>query len=134
MTALAHNVSRPWRAGEILSLPVAAGANVRQGSYLEYDAAGRVAPAVKGTSAERYAGVAIEPQDNRNGAAGAVNVAVRRRGVFSFSKTGTAVPGALAQLEDDNTVTDDATGREPCGLIVGLDGDNVWVDIERRTA
>ena len=134
MTALAANVSRPWREGDVVVLPVAAAAHVRQGSYVEYDAAGRVAPAAKGTSSELYAGVAEEPCDNRTGAAGAKTVAVRRKGVFSFAKTGTAVPGKLAQLEDDNTVTDDAAGREPCGLIVAVDGDNVWVDIERRTA
>ena len=135
MTALAENVSRAFRPGDVVNLPVAAGAHVRQGGFLEYDAAGHVAPAAKGTSAELYAGVALEPADNRNGAAGAMSVSVRRRGAFRFAVLGTAVPGKLAQLEDDNTVTDDAAGREPCGLIVAADGaDHVWVDIERRTA
>lgn len=134
MTALATNVSREWRDGMDVILPVAANANIRQGAMVEYDAAGRVAPAAKGTSAELYAGVALAPADNTGGGAGVINVMVRRAGTFRFGKTGTAVAGKLAQLEDDNTVTDDATGREPCGVIVAAAGDDVWVDITRRVA
>ena len=135
MTPLAGNVSRPWREGGIVVLPVQAGAHVRQGSYVEADGAGRVAPAAKGTSGERYVGVALGEADNAGGAAGALSVEIRRKGAFRFATTGTAVPGKLAQLEDDDTVTDDATGRQPCGLIIAADGgSHVWVDIERRTA
>ena len=134
MTALAANVSRPWREGDVVELPVQAGANVRQGSYVELDAAGRAAPAAKGAANESYAGVAIAPADNTGGAAAALTVEVRRRGTFEFAITGTAVPGKLAYLEDDNTVTDANAGRSVCGLIVASAGaEAVWVDIERRS-
>ena len=135
MTALARNISRDWRDGEIVTLPVQAAANVRQGSYVEADANGRVAPATMGTSGEMYVGVALAPADNTGGAAGAIDVEIRRKGTFRFSVSGTAAVGKLAYLVDDDTVSDVASSRSPCGLIVGTDGTaHVWVDIDRRAA
>ena len=132
MTALANDISRALRAGDAAILEVAAGANVRQGSLCSYDAAGRVAPAVAAQNVA-FAGVALRPADNRNGAAGALSVLVRRTGLALFAKTGTAVPGKGAYAADDNTVTDVAGGRSKCGRIVSVDGDDVWVDIGERS-
>lgn len=134
MTALANNISRPYRDGNtVSSRPVAAGANVRQGSYVEIDAAGHVAPGTKAVN-KAYYGVALTPRDNTGGAAGAGTVTVRRIGSFHFSRDGTAEVGKLAYLVDDNTVTDVAAGASVCGLIIDSDADGVWVDIGRRSA
>ncbi len=129
MTALAKNISRAWRDGELVErVPVAASADIRQGVLLEIDGSGRVKPATKGAG-KTYYGVADEPADNTGGAAGAINVRVKRRGVWLFEKTGTAVRGKDAYVADDNTVTDASTGASKCGVIVDTGDDGVWVEL-----
>ncbi len=127
MTALTRNISRDWRTGEVVTVPVAASAHVRQGSLLEIDG-GHVKPAVKAANMVIF-GVAIESADNSSGSAGDLKVAVRRRGAFRFEKDATAARGKEAYVVDDNTVTDKAAGASKCGVIIDKDGDGVWVDI-----
>lgn len=119
-------ISRPVRSGEFANLPVQAGANVRQGSAVEIDGAGRVAPAVKGAN-KTYAGVAQADANNTSGAAGAIKVEVRMNVAFHFSITGTAVVGKTAYIADDNTVTDASAGASKFGRIIDSDADGVWV-------
>lgn len=130
MSALSADVSRPVREGAVIAgVPLQAGAKVRQGSLLEIDAAGRVAPAVKGAG-KTYFGVALGPADNTGGAAGALKVDVLRRATVHFSKTGAAVRGKKAYAADDDTVTDAPAGASACGRIVDADDDGVWVELE----
>ena len=130
MTALSADVSRPVREGSVVAgAPLRAGAKVRQGSLLEIDGAGRVAPATKGGN-KTYFGVALEPADNTGGAAGAKKVDVLRRAVVHMAKTGTAVRGKKAYAADDDTVTDAPGGASSCGRIVDVDDDGVWVELD----
>ena len=132
MTALDRDISRHHRPGDLVVVPVAAAARIRQGSFVEIDDDGRAIAATSGAS-KRYLGVATLGADNRNGAAGAIGVEVRRRGAFRFEFTGRARVGRLAYLVDDNTVTDTA-GTTVCGRIVETEGTTlVWVDIEQRS-
>lgn len=128
MTALSKNISRTWRDGDIVTVPVAASSNVRQGSLVEIDG-GNVKPAVKAANKVIF-GVAIEPADNTSGAAAAIEVAVRRNGAHRFAKDATAVVGKDAYVVDDNTVTDKAAGSSKCGVIIDSDDDGVWVQID----
>ena len=133
MTALTQNISRPYREGDTVSgAGVQAGAHVRQGSRLEIDGSGHVAPAVKGAD-KSYYGVALTEGKNTGGAAGAVTVTVRLKGAFRFAKTGTAAVGKTAYLADDDTVTDVAAGASACGRIVDADDLGVWVDLEEAS-
>ena len=127
MTAMTANASRPYRAGDTVRPPVAAGARIFAGALVEVDADGNIQPATQGTG-KRYLGVALEPGDNRNGAAGAIAIAVRR-GTLQFQTSGTAVLGRVAYAVDDQTVTDVPTGATALGRIVDVDEEGAWVDL-----
>ena len=95
------------------------------------DAAGRVAPATAAANL-RFVGVAIEPADNRTGAAGAISVTARIRGCFRFAAGAgrTITPGEECRQLDDNTVTDDAAVGSRVGRCVAADAEGVWVVLD----
>ena len=131
MAAQTEDVSRPLRPGDTISgVGVQASARVYQGSIVEIDAAGRVAPGTKAAS-KKYFGMAETGADNSAGAAGAKTVTVRRRPTVALKKTGTAAVGKMGYLADDQTVTDASTGASKVGRIVADDavGGGVWVDM-----
>ena len=129
MTALADNAGRPYRDGiYVADVPLQASTTVYQGSLVEIDAAGRVAPAAK-AEGKTYFGVAFGYAKNGS-TAGEERVDVRRKGAFYFTKTGTAVVGKKAYVADDNTVTDVAAGATACGRIIDADADGVWVELD----
>ena len=129
MTALTGNISRDYRAGEVIDgVGLQASVTVHQGSLLEIDANGRVKPAAKAAS-KTYFGVAETAAAN-GATAGAETVRVRRKGTFLFAKTGTAVVGKAAYVVDDNTVTDVSTSATACGTIIDTDTAGVWVELD----
>lgn len=129
MTALSENVGRPHREGlAVDNVPLQANATVYQGSLLEIDAAGRVAPATKAAN-KVYFGIALDGAAN-GATAGEEKVDVARPRVAHFAKTGTAVRGKKAYVADDNTVTDVAAGATAVGTIIDSDDDGVWVDLD----
>ena len=130
--AATHNVERPWRAGTITRVPVAAATRIFAGAIVEADAAGRLVRATKGAG-KHYLGYALEEGDNRNGAAGALTIDVRISGVVHVAATAGHIPlvGALAYVEDDTTVHSGMSGRSALGRVVGSDTDGVWVGIGR---
>lgn len=130
MTALAAPADRPWRAGDVAIVGVAASTRIHQGGIVELTG-GHAAPATA-AAGKRYFGVALESVDNRTGPAGARTVRVRRRGAvyMQFSAGHKPAVGAIAYLDDDSTVGDQAGGHTALGLVVGADDDGVWVDQE----
>ncbi len=129
MAKLTANISRVHRDGRVVdNVPVAASANIRQGSILEIDNSGRVKPATKGAS-KKYFGVAQAAADNSSGAAGAIKVSVLRDAAVLCDKSGTAVRGKDAYVIDDNTVTDVSAAASKLGVIIDTTDEGVWVKI-----
>ena len=119
MTALTANAKREWRPADTVRVEVQAGAHVRQGSLVEVDADGRVAPATK-AAGKTYFGWALSEGDNTAGAAGDVNIVVRRRGAVRLrGKPGESIDvGDLAYVEDDDTVSITSGGNTRLGRVV----------------
>ena len=130
MTALSAPADRPWRAGDQLTLGVAATTRIWQGGIVEI--AGGYAQSATAGAGKRYYGVALTTADNRTGAAGDVTVTVRRRGAVYMQVTAGDKPviGDLAYIIDDSTVAATAGGRSALGRTIGADDDGVWVDQE----
>jgi len=128
MTAQSESVSRPWRDGHVVEdVGVQASATIYAGALLEIDASGHVAPATKAAD-KTYFGAA-ETAGVGTAVAGATKIRVRRNHTVLLAKTGTAVPGKIAYVADDQTVTDVEAGASKLGLIVAAGDDGVWVDL-----
>ncbi|MFZ5826510.1 MAG: hypothetical protein ACOY94_19630 [Bacillota bacterium] len=131
---LTRDRNTPERAGDHLSLPVAANAVIHAGALVVTNATGYAAPGSTALNL-RAAGRAEEPVDNTGGADGAETVRVSR-GVFKFRNSATDPIGQAhllgdAYIEDDETVaaTNGTNTRSRAGKILALDSDGVWVEI-----
>ncbi|MFH2011687.1 MAG: hypothetical protein ABIJ37_03130 [Pseudomonadota bacterium] len=135
MTDLTQDKKIEYREGVELSIPVDDGDEIFAGANVCFNAAGY---AVKGgdVSGLIYAGVSREYADNTNGLDGAINVLVRRRGLFKM-EFATAISqanvGDNVFLADDNLV--DVTGNVTYNIFCGniaeyIDTTHAWVDIE----
>lgn len=134
MTALTQDFQIERRDGDIQEYPVVADDIIYGGSLVAVNAAGYALPG-SDTAGLIFQGVAEARADNAGGAAGDINVEVRRRGVFKLT-AGSAVAqanvGDPVYLVDDQTVdiAADTTNDIFCGVIVGfIDSTHVWVDI-----
>jgi hypothetical protein len=119
--------------GELLSLPVAGGANIKAGAIAAAAADGYVQQGVTATTLT-YLGRAEEAVDNTAGADGAKTVTVRRGKAFKWKNSGInavtqALLGKNCWIEDDETVagTDGGATRSIAGKVLGIDSDGVWV-------
>lgn len=129
---LTQDRNTPMKATEVLVVPVAAGVRIFGGALVMANAAGL---ALSGSTAvgQTYLGRAEEYVDNRDGAAGAVSVEVRRGKAFKWANDGTVTQAHLfktAYIVNDETVaaTDGGATRSAAGRIVGIDADGVWVE------
>jgi len=93
-----------YRDGLEQELPVAASTLIYAGSLVAVDAAGYAVPAADAAGLV-VMGVAMARADNSAGAAGDIQVVVRRRGVFRFKGSGLA----QAQVGQDMYAVDDQT-------------------------
>ena len=133
MTALTKDRNTLVRDGIIGSHPVAAAAIIYAGAIVCLDAAGNAVPGSTATTLTAI-GRAEARADNAGGAAGDINVEVRK-GVFKYANDGVDTIdrthiGATAYIVDDQTVAaNDGTGtRSAAGQIVQVDSDGVWVE------
>lgn len=117
-----------------LVLPVKAGAVIYQGAFVAVDSSGMAVPAQKAEGL-RAAGRAEETADNQNGADGECSVQVKR-GVFIWNNTTTAADRVndahvlgLCYLEDDQTVTANASGTSVAGTVIRVGAEGVAVEI-----
>lgn len=130
--ALIKGRNTPYRIGDKISLPVAAGKKVFEGSIVVVNAEGYAEPATKAENLTS-AGRAEVYVDNTNGANGDVTVLVRR-GCFLFNNSSTA---AITQahvlkdcyIEDDETVSSSALETSKAGKVLAVDSEGVWVEI-----
>lgn len=143
MTALAVDRTTPRRGesalAELFSLPVAASTKIYQGALVGINESGYAVAGASMDDRTRAIGRAEAQADNSSGAAGDINVSVRR-GVFKFvnSSSNDALSAADVGQEcfivDDQTVarTNIAGLRGVAGLVIGVDTDGVWVECGTR--
>lgn len=118
---------------EVLSLPVAAATPILKGTIVCDNGSGYATPGVTSTTLI-VVGIADESVDNSAGAAGALNVPVRR-GCFRFENSSAGDAIAIAErfdecwLVDNQTVakTSGSSTRVRAGIIFDVDSYGVWV-------
>lgn len=116
-------------------IPVAASTKIYGGSIVVTNTNGY---AVEGVNTASYlmAGVSLAEADNSAVATnGAINVKVRRKGVFLFAMSSAAATdiGKTVYPSDGGTVTTTAGNGVVVGKIVKVESSSaVWVDIDQR--
>lgn len=133
MAALTADRNTPERDSKEFSFPIAASIKLWAGSIACLNSSGNVTKGAASTTLKAV-GVVTETVDNTSGAAGALNVKIRR-GCFRFanSAAGDAIAladyGASCYIVDDQTVakTDGSTSRSIAGIVRSVDSDGVWV-------
>lgn len=136
MSALTKDRDTLYKEGVEEELPMAASAKVYGGSMVCTNASGYAAPGAD-TANFMFAGVACAEADNSAGANGAINVKIKRKGVFLFAASGmtAADVGKTVYVLDDQTVALAAGTMNdiPAGKIVKVESATaVWVDIDQR--
>jgi hypothetical protein len=135
MTALTTDRNTEYSLGDLLSIPVAAGATIYAGSLVNLDANGYAVPAADAVG-HTFAGVAIARVDNSAGADGALNVIVRRRGRYRLASASALTQGSVGSkiyAADDQTVafSVDVTNDVPVGVIDKVEGAaDCWISID----
>lgn len=131
--ALTQDRNTPYRDGELISVPMAAGAVIHAGGIVVANATGHAAPGSTATGLT-YLGRADEAKDNTGGANGDKQVMVRRGKAFYWANSGTdpvaqASVGKPCYIQDDETVaaTDGTGTRSPAGQVLIVDAGGVWV-------
>lgn len=106
MTTLAVNTPRAYELGDNGEYPVIASDIIYEGAAVGENASGYARPLVAG---DPFLGFATAKADNSAGAAGAVNVEVKRRGQVQLAVAGataiTANDRPLVYAADDNSFT-----------------------------
>lgn len=137
MAALTGNYDANEKSGKLQGYNLGADKKVFKGSLIAADDATGYAEAATDAAAKTFLGVAYEPGDNTDGAAGAVGIRVQKSGSFIYNFSGTwnqTIIGKKAYAVDDNTVALAATTANDVyvGDIVGLAGTSqVRVRIDR---
>lgn len=130
MAALTQDRNTKYRDGIDFEFPVAAASLIYAGALVAINAS-NVAVKMTAATGLKVVGVAQAKADNSGGAAGAINVKVKR-GLFLFvngESITLADIGATAYANDDNTIYKTATGRSACGIIRDVTSEGVWVEI-----
>lgn len=133
MTATTEGRNTKRRNGDQLSFPAAV-ALVLVGTIVVLDATGHAQGGSTATGLVAV-GVAEDTVDNTAGAAGDLQVPVRR-GVFAFANSTStdaitnADYGSTCYVVDNQTVakTDGAGTRSAAGIVRGVDSNGVWVE------
>lgn len=132
--ALTADRHTPYREGELMSFPLAAGVTVYAGALVVARPNGYAAPGSEAVGLVPL-GRAEEQVSNVGGADGTVSVVVRRKGVFRWSNSPdqpvtVAHIGSPCYILDDQTVAREAAlVRSVAGQVVGVDAKGVWVQI-----
>lgn len=134
MTALTKDRDTREKGKTIYSLGVAANVKILAGSLVALNAAGYAVPGSTATTLKGF-GRAEETVDNTGGAAGAVNVNVKK-GVFQFANSASTDEITIAEVKTDCYIVDDQTvaktngtnTRSIAGKVDSVDAGGVWVD------
>lgn len=123
------------RDGVQFNDPVAASTRIFAGSLVCLNAAGNAVPGSLSATL-KVRGVAQEHVDNRDGAAGALRIHIRR-GVFQFANSASTDEITRADIDSECFIVDDQTvaktsatdTRSVAGTILDVDAGGVWVEI-----
>lgn len=132
--ALTADRNTTSRDGNQLSLAVAAAKKIYAGALVARDAAGRATPAAD-TAGLIVVGMAETQVDNSAGAAGDLNVTVRRNRAFHFANSATqpltiADIGGNALVEADDIVAKVSTNSIVAGKVLDVDATGVWIEVK----
>lgn len=135
MAALTAARNTPAAQGDIRSIPVAAGAKIYAGAMVAVVAASALADKATATVANMTVGRAEATVDNTGGAAGALNVKVRR-GIFRYANSAagdliarTEIGKAVYVVDDQTVAKTNATNTRPqAGICFDVDAQGVWVE------
>ena len=132
--ALTKDRHTPMMDGELIGVPMAAGAKIFAGALVVANANGYAEPG-KAAANLTYLGRAERAVDNTGGADGAKTALVRRRKAFLFANHSAdlvtqAELGKTCYIVDDQTVakTNGGNARSPAGRVLGVDAEGVWVE------
>lgn len=102
MTTLATDTPRSYELGDINELPVIATDIIYEGAAVGDNGSGYARPL---TSGDPFRGFAEQRADNSSGAAGDINVRVKRKGLVQLTVTSVAITdvGRPVYATDDNT-------------------------------
>lgn len=132
--ALTADRNTPVKDGELVAVPMAAGAVAFAGGLAVADANGYAAPGSAAVGLT-YLGRFEEARSNAAGQNGSDVVLVRRKKAFKFNNSGSdpvtqASMGQACYIEDDETVaaTDGAGSLSAAGIVIGVESDGVWVE------
>ena len=135
MTALTQDRNTVRRDGLFASYPQAASTLIYAGALVCINTSTGYATKGATSTTLRAVGVSDLRSDNSAGAAGAVNVKVRRDGWFRFSNSASTDQVTLADVGADCYIVDDQTvaktsatnTRSVAGKVRDVDADGVWI-------
>ena len=117
MTTLAVNSPRAWSVGEIEDYPVIASDIIYDGAAVGLvDGTGHARPLAAG---DRFVGFALEQANNSAGAAAAITIKVRAKGLIQLAVTGAVITdvGQPVYASDDDTFTLNPADGSFIGLV-----------------
>jgi hypothetical protein len=138
MPAATQSIDTPERPGSVVALPVAAATKLFAGTLGAVNSAGNAVSAADAVGLVVF-GRVEEDVDNSGGIAGAKTVRVRN-GVFRFQNSATSQLNQshvmkTCYVEDNQTVrATGGTNSIRAGLVLGIEGDGVWVDTRLAAA
>lgn len=135
MAALTADRNTVSRKGDDFEYPVAAATKIYAGSMVGFNAGAAYATKAVTSTTLKGVKVAQELADNSAGAAGDINVKVRK-GCFRFANSAAGDAITLADVGSDCYVVDDQTvaktngtgTRSVAGKVADVDAAGVWVD------
>jgi hypothetical protein len=144
MTTLAANSPRDFSVGDHNHIGVIASDIIYEGAAVGDNGAGYARPLSGG---DKFLGFALEKADNSSGAAGDINVEVRRQGVIVLSVSGAVITdvGQPVYATDDDTFSFIKTSGSFVGLVkrfvesgkveveFGQGINDPWADFEAET-
>lgn len=123
----------PWKDGQYLSLPLAAGVLAEGGRLAARNNEGYLVPAADAAN-YKVVGVFWDTVDNQDGQNGEAFVLVHRNKLFLFENSSTnpvtlAHVGEDVYVEDEQTVSaSPGTNSIVAGVCMGIEPDGVWVE------
>ena len=130
--ALTADRHTPYRDGNQIEPPVAAGVTIYAGAIMVANATGYAEPGTTATGLT-YLGRAEEYVDNSAGSDGDERVRISRKRAFLYGNDGSITQAHLFKkcyiVDDETVAATDGTGtRSEAGIIVGIDSDGIWVE------
>lgn len=130
--ALTKDRNTASQKAAVITVAVAASANIHAGALIVANATGFAAPGSTATGLT-YLGRAEEAVDNAAGIDGAAHVTIMRQRAFKFKNDGSVTQASLGKLcyivDDETLAATDGTGtRSAAGIVVGIESDGVWVE------